>query len=549
MSSEARVGAIFVLVVVVAAATGMYLGGYWQRLGTYYIYLRVADAGTVQSGADIMLSGVKIGTVGAVKLDPSPSKWPGRPVVMALALKRGAVVPDGYIFSIAQGGLLSNRYISVDPPPPGGAKSGGLVKPGSEIAGGGMHGLAALDTLAEQMKQALPDAANNLTARLNRLADRAESTYLSEENEVAIRRILQNVTMMTGSANRAALQAVRLTQLLSATAARSAPATAEMIKSLAAAATNVRAVAERVNKMLTFTSLPGDMNAAGQHIRSATESMDDTAAAIRKLVASPETQERLNQLTDNLARSSANLARLTEQAEKLLGDETLQADFKASIHDLRSTSGDLSATMSHLRQVLTDPGLSDDLRATVHNARTVSDQGTQIAEKANHSLDRVDRTMDRLGGAVSSLKPSGIRSRIDLYGVRNNGLQADLDMDFFYGPRQDQFWRLGIVDFASHDRLDLQRGFIRAPWTLRAGVFASKPGVGVDWAPTGGSWRMETEVYDPNQLTLDWGLFHSLGSDWYLTLGVKDAFRETEPFLGLRRDFPLSGSSEGGKTK
>ena len=548
MSSEARVGAIFLVAVIIAAATGMYLGGYWARIGTFYVYLRVADAGTVQPGADIMLSGVKIGTVGAVKLDPSPAKWPDRPVVMALALKRGSIVPDGYVFSIAQGGLLGNRYISVDPPV-GGVKSGGVLKPNDEIGGGGMHGLAALDTLAEQMKQALPAATNTLTARLNRLADRAEQTYLSDQNERDIRKILQNVAMMTGTANRAALNAVRLTQYLSATLQRSGPATTLMIKNLSVAASNVRAVSERVNQMLTFSSLPTDMNAAGQHIRSATESMDSTAAAIHKLVASPETQARLDQLTDNLARSSAHLATLTEQSEKLLGDQSMQGDFKASIHDLRSTSGDLSATMSHLRQVLTDPQLSEDLHATVHNLRGVTERGSEIAEKASTSLDRVDQTMDRLSSAVSSLKPSGIRSHVDLYGVRHNGLQADLDMDFFYGPRHDQFWRLGIVDFANHDRLDLQRGFVRDPWTFRAGVVASKPGLGVDWSPAGGSWRMETEVYDPSRVTLDWDLFHSFGNNWSLSLGMKDSFRTNEPFVGVRRDFPLSGSSEGSKTK
>ena len=544
MSSEARVGAIFVVVVIVAAAAGMYLGGYWQRLGTYYVYLRMTDAGAVTQGADVMLSGVKIGSVAGVTLKEDPTKWPDRPVEMALSLKKGTVIPDNYTFTIAQGGVLSNRYISVDPPAQK-TKSTGVLKPDARIPGGGFHGFAALDSLAESMKSSIPGVVGNFSD----LATRARQTYLSEANERDIRQILTNVAMMTGTANRAALNAVRLTQSLAASAQRSGPAATVMIKNLSAAATNVRAIAERVNQMLTFTSLPGDMNAAGQHIRSATESMDTTAAAVQKLVASPETQARLNTLTDNLARSSAHLAKLSEQAEKLLGDQSLQADFKGSIHDLHTTSSDLSATMSHLRQVLTDPGVSDDLRSTVHNARTVSEQGIQVAEKANRSLDRVDRTMDRLSGIVTSLKPSGIRSHVDLYGVRNNGLQADLDMDFFYGTRRDSFWRLGIVDFANHDRLDLQRGFVRDPWTFRAGVLASKPGVGVDWAPAGGSWRMETELSDPSQLTLDWGLLHSFAGDWSLSLGVKDAFHETEPFIGVRRDFPLSGSSEGGKPK
>lgn len=548
MSSEAKVGFIFVLVVLIAAAAGVFLGGYWQRIGTYDIYLHLADAGTVQQGADVMLSGVKIGSVAYVELKPQPAKWPGRPVVMTLALKRKSTIPNNYVFTIAQGGILASRYISIDPPASG-IKSKGVLRHGQSVAGSGFRGLASLDNLAENMKSALPGAMGDLTARLNRLSERAEKTFLSQENERNIHEILRNVALMTGSANRAALNAVRLTRFLASTAESTAPATQQMIKNLNIAATNVRAVSERVNQMLTFSSLPNDINATGVHIRQAAESMDETAAAVRKLVASPEQQKRLNELTDNLARSSDNLAKLTGQAEKLLGDQQMQSDVKGTLHNLRSTSEDLSATMSHLRKVITDPQLTADLKATVHNARTLTAEGTQIGQKANRSLDRVDATMDRLGNAVSSLRPTETVGQFDFSGIRNNGLQADLDLDFYYGHRRDLFWRLGIVDLGNHERLDFQRGFRREPWTLRAGVFASRPGIGVDWAPPGGSWRVETELYDPTELTLDLGLYHSLGSNWDLSLGMKDAFRENAPFIGVRKIFPLSGSAGGGKSK
>jgi ABC-type transporter Mla subunit MlaD len=559
--SEAKVGAIFVLVVLVAAAAGIYLGGYWQRLGTYCVYLRMSDAGGVPPGADIMLSGVKIGVVATVDLKPDPINWPARPVRMALALKRGIGIPTDYTFSIAQGGLLANRFISVDPPFQAAKASDELlrtderghvrpalkyVQEGAEIPGGGMRGLASLDTLADSMKEALPDATKTLTARVNSLTDRVERTFLSDDNARMIRQILQNVGTMTMVANRAALQAARLSTVLRMTAERSGPPATMMIKDLAAAAANVRAVAQQVNRLVSVSNLPGDVAATGQHIRQAAAAMDDTAAAIRKIAADPVTQERLTQLTDNLARGSASLARLTEQAEKLLGDQAMQEDFKASIHDLRSTSRNLSDTMEHLHKVLTDPGLTDDLRATVHNMRDVSARGTDIAEKTERSLDRVDRTMDRLGSAVSSLKPAETHGRVDLFGVRGGGLQADLDLDFFYGPRHDQFWRLGIVDLGGSEHLDFQRGFRQSggPWSLRAGVIASKPGLGVDWSPAGRSWRVQTQLYDPSQLTLDVGLLHSLGSNWFLSLGMRDAFGENQPFVGVRREFPLSGSTE-----
>lgn len=548
MSNEAKVGGVFVLVVVVATGVALYMGGCWSRMGTYHVFVRFADAGTIEPGSDVMMAGVKVGTVADVALLPDEDNWPGRPALVTLAINKRYRIPASYRFSIAQGGLLGLRYISIDPPRKGETqqKPAGFVSSKVPVAGEGFKGLAALDNMADALKADVPELTDTLRRRIEHLADRAEATYLGTEQEQLVRQILTNLSSMTAVANRAALQAERLAATLNATARASRPEVVAMLRDLRGAAANVRATAEHVHKLTVLSTLPADLGAAGQHAREAAAAARDTATAVRDLVASPDAQAKLKDMVDNLARGSEHLARLTEQAEKLLGDEQFQADVKASAASLRQTARSLEETTEHLRKVLTDPSLTEDLRATVHNLREATSEGAEVARKASRSLDRVDRTMDRLSEAVASIRPERTTGFLDVYGLRHNGLEADLDLDLYYGDQLRDFWRLGIVDLGDSERGNFQRGFVLGgPWTLRAGVFANKPGLGIDWQSSRG-WRAELEYWNPEKSYLDFSLHRRFAQDWLLSFGVRDVLGEPEPFLGLRREFSLSGPPPGG---
>lgn len=551
MSNEAKVGGVFVVLVVVASGVALYMGGWWARMGTYHLYVRFADAGTIEPGSDVMMAGVKIGTVADVALRPDEQNWPGRPAVVTLAIHKRYSIPDGYRFSIAQGGLLGVRYVSVDPPR--GEKSQkpriGVLQPGQEIAGEGLKGMAALDEMADALREDMPQLGDTLRRRIEHLADRAEATYLGVEQEKLVRQILRNLSSMTAAANRAALQAERLAATLNATARAGRPEAIALLRDLRMAAASVRETAAGVQRFVNTSTLPANLEAAGLHVREATASAREAAEAVRDLLASRETRDRFDVLTENLARSSEHLTRLTEQAEKLVGDEQFQSDVKASAASLRETMQRLEETTEHLRKVLTDPAFTEDLQATVHNLRQASAEGAEVARKASSSLDRVDRTMDRLSEAVASIKPERTTGLLDIYGLRHSGLGVDLDLDLYYGADMKHFWRLGLVDLGDRERTNLQRGFaLGGPWTLRAGVFANKPGLGIDWLSHRG-WRAEIEFWNPKESYLDFSLYRRLGREWLLSFGVRDLLDEREPFAGLRRDFAVSGSPPGGVPK
>jgi phospholipid/cholesterol/gamma-HCH transport system substrate-binding protein len=294
--------------------------------------------------------------------------------------------------------------------------------------------------------------------------------------------------------------------------------------------------------MLATTPLPADLAAAGQHVRRASAAAEEAAVSVRDLLASPQMKQRLDEVSANLTAASASLARLAKQAEALAGDQQLQEDLRQSVAQIRATTASLQRTASHLEQVLTDQQATEDLRQSLHNLREVTETGREVVAKADRSLDRVDRTMNELGQAVASLRPQHTDGLLDLYALREGGLQADLDLDLYYGPQGKDFWRLGVVDLGVAERLDLQRGLaLGGPWRLRGGIIANKAGLGLDWQARG--WRGELELYDPARSLVDVYLWRSLGHDWQLGLGLRDALDERLPCLGLRRSFRASGTT------
>jgi phospholipid/cholesterol/gamma-HCH transport system substrate-binding protein len=121
---ELSVG-IFVLLGLAAIAyltiklgTGSLAGG-----ETYLIESRFANAGGVHSGCSVLLSGVNVGRVEGVRMDPSDYS-----AIVTLRVTTGLHLPTDSMASIKTAGLIGDKYIALSP----GADEA-FMKPGSRI--------------------------------------------------------------------------------------------------------------------------------------------------------------------------------------------------------------------------------------------------------------------------------------------------------------------------------------------------------------------------------------------------------------------------------
>lgn len=120
---ETLIGAV-VIVVAVAFLFFAYTGsGIGAVSGGYPVLARFNRADGVNVGTDVRLSGIKIGTVSKLTLDPKTYN-----AVVTLAVENSVKLPDDSSVRITSDGLLGSQYLSVEP---GGSMQ--MIKPGGEI--------------------------------------------------------------------------------------------------------------------------------------------------------------------------------------------------------------------------------------------------------------------------------------------------------------------------------------------------------------------------------------------------------------------------------
>lgn len=98
--------------------TGSLIGG-----NTYSVEARFANAGGIHSGCSVLLSGVTVGRVESVRMDPSDYS-----AIVTLRLSSLLKLPSDSMASVKTSGLIGDKFIALSP----GAEETSL-KPGERI--------------------------------------------------------------------------------------------------------------------------------------------------------------------------------------------------------------------------------------------------------------------------------------------------------------------------------------------------------------------------------------------------------------------------------
>ena len=119
---ETLIGAV-VIAVGVAFFVFAYSSTGSAPIAGYDVIAKFNRADGVNVGTDVRLSGIKVGTVSNMALDPMTYN-----AVLTLALERTVKLPDDSSVRITSDGLLGNQYLSIEP---GGSAM--PIAPGGEI--------------------------------------------------------------------------------------------------------------------------------------------------------------------------------------------------------------------------------------------------------------------------------------------------------------------------------------------------------------------------------------------------------------------------------
>ena len=524
MSTDAKVGAIFVLLAVSIAGTVLFLGGPLTRFRdeTYRIKVFFADVNGLERGADVRTAGVKIGRVKTIML-PAGSPYKGKPVAAVLEIQKGIALYSTDQFVTDQGDVLGGRYISIrrteDATIPR-----TLLQDGSETANSGTGGFAALS-----------DQAGGLMADARATMAAVRATISDPYREDQIRHILTNVDNATKTASEVAKQGLRFATQLAQLASKNDARVTDLIENLRLASGSVQRTTAQIHQLISTTPLPAQMAQAGAELRAAAEDVHKTTSQARDILTDPELHKHLDGLLADLRKASENVANLTGTASKFVNDPQMQSDLKTTVANIRETSESVKQSTEAVRKLLTDSEVNGDLKATVHGARVAVERGADVMAQAGKMLERVDRTMDSLSSAVSSVKPKYTKAFLDNRVGLDEGLRSDFNLDLHYGQSSEDFWRLGIADIGRGERLILQKSIPLGNGRVRGGIQYGKVSVGYDKLWSNGS--LEFDVFDPDRLTLNVRGVYRLQDNWDLVAGVDQAFNRNHPFIGARRWF------------
>jgi phospholipid/cholesterol/gamma-HCH transport system substrate-binding protein len=107
---ETLLGAAVVVVAVGFFAFAAAQGGQSDTGAGYELNARFQRVNGIARGSDVRVSGVKVGVVRSVALDPDTYE-----AVLVMSVNNGVMVPEDSTASISSDGLLGGAYVNIEP--------------------------------------------------------------------------------------------------------------------------------------------------------------------------------------------------------------------------------------------------------------------------------------------------------------------------------------------------------------------------------------------------------------------------------------------------
>ncbi len=520
MQNEAKVGMFFIAAVILATVVFFFLGDYAGRWGSLTVTAHFGDIAGLESGADVRLSGVRVGRVLKVVLEED-ARFPGRPAQAIMAIDRGVMLFNTDKFFVDQGALLGDKYISIVRTE---KKQKKRLADGEHLSGAGLAGLSGLAQETQDLVASAKMALHNI-----------EEIFAGPQRKQQVDQMISSVVSLTARADLVSIETLKFAQNLAQVSAQTRPGMIEMSRNLAAASRSLHTTVRMVQEVIATSPVPANAAKASDSLVKATENVRAMTENMAKVLADPATSARFEDAIISLSAASENLASLTDRANRLVSDEEgIGENLKETMVHLRQATGDLADTSAHIKELLTDPQLTEDFKVAVAKTRETLEDAANIGETAARSLDRVDSAMDRIGDTLSSVRPSYTETHVTIEGATDRGLRTDFNADLYYRLRTGDFWRIGMHDVGGAERLSLQRSVpLSDSDSLRAGIFGGKPGLGYDRALSD-SLELQADLWDADAARFDLRLHYRLQPGLDLTLGGYEMFSGSEPFIGLR---------------
>jgi phospholipid/cholesterol/gamma-HCH transport system substrate-binding protein len=469
MQGAAKVGFLVVVFAILLYGGYAVLGRALLREKTVTYYADFADAGGTNRGTLVTMAGVKIGTVPEIELI-SPTK-----ARMTITISEEVKVPRGSVAKIS-GSLIGIGGNPIEIVPPAGATNG-YVAAGETIPG----------VRSSAMEGLLPDTKETFKELNLTLA--------------ATRKLIENKELQA-----------KLEKVLDTSSAT--------LAKFGTMADNAQGLMAKANGIV-------DQNQAAMAnaMRNASLAMSDVRKStllITKLIESGKYQKETLALLKQLNATATKADDLMVGINNFVLDSKMQGDLKESVANVNK---------------MTDSGtrIAANTEEISKNGIILSQKAIELTDKANAIAEEAKAAFEKISGFFTrgSGKPAIPKA------------EAHLDLTRQSNPghwRTDLWGRLdtgkGFVDVGLYDAFESNKAILQMGEPLgksadyRYGIFASKPGVGVDFrvAPR---VSLRSDLFDINNPHFDVRAHLDFGNGFVGWLGLERIFDRNSFVVGV----------------
>ena len=487
VKNELRVGLMFIIGIVLTVMLMAYLSHWGASRNVYNFIIQYSQAQGLIAGATVRVSGVDVGKVKGVGLDPVSNR-----ANVYVSVNNGVKLYKSYFFSINSAGLVGERFIEISKTD----KPGTLVTEGDIVDG------------------STPADLNDIMANANKLVTNLNQTATSLNNMLGDEGMLNDMRGTMSSMHQTMVASAEFTEALNGFVRRNSSSLDAIIYSMTATASDIQRLSADITPKLMNSKTFHNLELASENAAILTQRMVSISDAVDKTVNDPELANALHASVRSMQASTASLDAILADARQA------SASLPRIAANFERASNDIPAITGPFRDIA--PETAENIRLISSNLR---DTGSSIGKIAN-SLTGVG------GGGKDGIQ---VTPEIRLMGLNDNSHISRSDLYVDLRGKKD-FYRVGISDVGNANMFNLQFGQNTSPnLAIRYGLVDGKIGGGVDYRFNGDA-KISADLFDPNRTRMnalvDYRL-RPLGNDWSLSSGFYNIFDHPTFSLGL----------------
>lgn len=502
VSNELRVGIMFITGLILGVLVFISLSRWKQGAHTFSFDIQFANVQGLQRGAEVRVSGVKVGFVEDIDLKSEERNR----VVLHVRVQKNVEVHANDVYIIGIGSLVGERFVEVDPGPAN--NRGEVVSAGDVVAG---TTLPDFDSVVANAN-ALVDQLKTVTANVN--------AALGPENQQNLAATLSNLRVTSANAS-------KLTAELTRVLAKSESSVNLILANLSDVSTDLRQVSDSLTPQLRNATFLKNLDTASANLTRITGRVSSLVDTISNVLEDKDLAASLRKTLQNLQTASADLEAIMGQAKTATGSlPTIVQNMATASAELPKITANVQTASAELPKITANMqaasiGLLKITKPFVDIAPETAANIQAIAQRLRKASDQVgDIAMD-VTEASKVITETHLIPEARLTGLAGGAPSPRSDLNVDVRLRRNMF-RTGVTDIARTSRLNLQFGNqVGANGWVRYGLVESQFGVGADYT-FNPNLRGSVELFDPGKpranALLDLRM-KPFGNHWWLTSG------------------------------